>query len=66
MRSVEPFVDRMAAEIGKALRSSAVTQRFAADDAVAGSGTPESFAAFIRAEQKRWETVVKKADIIIE
>ena len=61
-----PIVDRMAAEIGKALRSSAVTQRFAADDAVAGSGTPESFAAFIRAEQKRWETVVKKADIIIE
>ncbi len=56
-----PIIDRMAAEIGKALRSSAVTQRFAADDAVAGSGTPEWFAAFIRAEQKRWETVVKKA-----
>ena len=61
-----PIIDRMAAEIGKALRSSAVTQRFAADDAVAGTGTPESFAAFIRAEQKRWEAVVKRANIVID
>ena len=61
-----PIVERMAAEIGKALRSSAVTERFAADDAVAGSGTPETFAAFIQTEQKRWETVVKRANIVID
>jgi tripartite-type tricarboxylate transporter receptor subunit TctC len=61
-----PIVDKMAAEIGKALKSSAVTQRFAADDAVAGSGGPEAFAAFIKKEQARWQEVVKRAGIVIE
>jgi tripartite-type tricarboxylate transporter receptor subunit TctC len=62
----KPIVDKLSAEIGKALKSSSVTQRFAADDAVAGSGTPENFATFIRAEQKRWEAVVQRANIVIE
>jgi len=59
-------VDKMSAEIGKALKSSAITQRFAQDDAVAGQGGPDSFAAFIKKEQARWEEVVKRAGIVIE
>ena len=62
----KPIVDKMAAEIGKALKSSAITQRFAQDDAVAGQGGPEAFAAFIKKEQARWEEVVKRAGIVIE
>ena len=62
----KPIIDRMAAEISKALKSSAVTQRFAQDDAVAGQGGPEAFAAFIKKEQGRWEQVVKRANIVIE
>ena len=61
-----PIVERMAAELNKALRSGAVAQRFAADDAVPGSGSPEAFAAFIRQEQARWSDVVKRAAIVIE
>lgn len=60
------IVDRLAAEADKALRSSAVTQRFAADDASAGGGSPDAFAAFIRKEQERWRDVVKRASIVIE
>ena len=62
----KPIVDKMAAEISKALKTGAITQRFAQDDAVAGQGGPESFAAFIKKEQARWEQVVKRAGIVIE
>ena len=62
----KPIVDKMAAEINKALRSSAITQRFAQDDAAPGQGGPEAFAAFIKKEQARWEQVVKRAGISIE
>jgi tripartite-type tricarboxylate transporter receptor subunit TctC len=43
-----------------------VTQRYAADNAVAEIGSPEQFAAFIAREQARWRDVVRKADIKIE
>ncbi len=62
----KPIIDKMATEIGKALRSSTITQRFAQDDAVAGQGGPESFAAFIKKEQARWQQVVTRAGIVIE
>ncbi len=53
-------------EINRALRSAGVTQRFAADNAAAGVGTPEDYAAFIAKEQARWKTVVERAQIRIE
>ena len=62
----KPIIDKMSAEIGKALKSSMITQRFAQDDAVAGQGGPDAFAAFIKKEQARWEDVVKRAGIVIE
>ena len=60
------IVMKLNAEINKALRSSPVTQRYAADNAVAGIGTPEQFGAFIAKEQARWRDVVRKANITIE
>lgn len=60
------IVLRLNAEANKALRSSAVTQRFAADNASVGVGTPEDYAAFIAREQKRWKTVVERAKIVID
>ena len=60
------IVLRLNSEINKALRSSAVTQRFAADNAAAGVGTPEDYAAFIAREQARWKAVVERASIRIE
>jgi tripartite-type tricarboxylate transporter receptor subunit TctC len=59
-------VDKLTVEINKALKSSAITTRFANDDAKAGGGTPADFAALIKAEQDRWSKVVQAAHIRIE
>lgn len=56
-------VRRLQEESGKALRSSAVTERFATDNAVGGGGPPQEFAAFIAREQATWKEIVKKAGI---
>jgi hypothetical protein len=47
----------------KALKSSAVTERFASDNAVGGGGPPSEFAAFIAHEQKIWSDIVRRAQI---
>ena len=60
------IVTKLNAEINKALKSSQVTQRYAADNAVAEATTPEQFAAFIAKEQARWKDVVSRAKITIE
>ena len=59
-------VAKLSVEINKALKTSAITSRFANDDAKAGGGTPADFAALIKAEQDRWSKVVKAANIRIE
>ena len=47
----------------KALKSSAVTERFATDNAVGGGGPASEFAAFIKREQGIWKDIVKRANI---
>jgi len=59
-------IDKLSVEINKALKTSAITVRFANDDAKAGGGTPADFAALIKSEQDRWSKVVKAANIRIE
>jgi tripartite-type tricarboxylate transporter receptor subunit TctC len=59
----DAIVRRIADEAGKALRASSVTERFAADAAIAVGNTPEQYAAFVKTEQKRWGEVVKRAGI---
>ena len=56
-------VKRLQEESLKALKSSAVTERFASDSAVGGGGPPAEFAAFIAREQKIWKEIVRKAQI---
>jgi tripartite-type tricarboxylate transporter receptor subunit TctC len=46
-----------------AVKQPSVLERFAADDAEGIGSTPEEYAAFIAAEQKRWGEVVRKANI---
>ena len=62
----QEIVLKLNAEINKALQSSAVTQRYAADNAVAEVGTPQQFGTLIAREQARWRDVVRKANITIE
>ena len=57
------IVRRLQEESLKALRSSAVTERFANDSAVGGGGPSQEFAAFIAGEQKIWSDIVKRAQI---
>ena len=59
-------IDRLAAESTRALKATSVSERFAADSARGVGGTPEQFAAFIREEQKRWQDVIKRANIVID
>jgi tripartite-type tricarboxylate transporter receptor subunit TctC len=47
----------------KALKSSAVTERFASDNAIGGGGPSSEFAAFIAREQTIWKDIVKRAGI---
>ena len=57
------IVKRLQEESLKALRSNAVTERFANDSAVGGGGPPEEFAAFIAQQQKIWKEIVQRAGI---
>jgi tripartite-type tricarboxylate transporter receptor subunit TctC len=60
------IVAKLNSEINKALATSAVTQRFADDNATAGVGSAEDFGAYIAKEQARWKEVVEKGKIRIE
>ena len=57
------IIKRLQEESLKALRSNAVTERFANDSAVGGGGPPEEFGAFIAQQQKIWKEIVKRAGI---
>ena len=65
-KSRAQIVAKLNTEITKALATSAVTQRFADDNAIAGVGNPEAFGAYIAKEQTRWKEVVEKGKIRIE
>ena len=57
---------KLSEEVGKALRAADVKAKFDADGAGGGSGVASEFAAFIKAEQKRWEDVVMRAHITLD
>lgn len=56
-------VKRLQEESQRAIRSNAVTERFASDSAVGGGGPPEEFAAYIAQQQKTWKEIVLRAGI---
>lgn len=58
-----PIIRRLAEEAAKAARQRAIIDRLAPDSAEAIGSTPEEYAAYIAAEQKRWREVVRKAGI---
>jgi len=57
------IVKRLQEESYKALRSSAVTERFATDNAVGGGGPAAEYAEFVRKEQAIWKDIVQRAGI---
>ena len=60
----QPIVDRMHAEITKAVRSPDVTQKFIDQfNMEILTSSPEEFAAYQKSEQERWFKVIKDNDI---
>ncbi len=57
------IVKRLQEESFKALKSSAVTERFATDNAVGGGGPSADYAKFIASEQTIWKDIVARASI---
>ena len=53
------IVDKIQADVSKALAVPEVRERFVAQGAQPGGTTPDQFAAFIRAETDKWAKVVK-------
>jgi tripartite-type tricarboxylate transporter receptor subunit TctC len=56
-------VDKLHAEMARAVGRADVRERFAAQGMEAGSGTPQQVAARIAAESARWAEVVKKRNL---
>ncbi|PLC02060.1 LacI family transcriptional regulator [Variovorax sp. RO1] len=62
----DAIVQRMNAEVNRALASPAVTEAFHKGGIASLSGTPERFAEFIRSEIAKYSDVIRKANIQIE
>jgi len=59
----QPIIERLQAEISKALRSKDLQEESATLGTVAGGESPQEFAAFVRGEVQKWGKVIKAADI---
>jgi len=57
------LVKKIQEECAKALRSPAISDRFASEDAVVGGGPSSEFSSFILQQQNLWKDVVARAHI---
>lgn len=62
----KPIIDRLHAEIVKALNSPEISGRLVAEGSEIGGIAPDAFGRFIRSEIAKWKKVVKDAKIEIE
>jgi tripartite-type tricarboxylate transporter receptor subunit TctC len=62
----KPIVDRLNAEINKALGAESMKQKLQEDGSTPLGGTPEQFGAFIRSEHAKWGTAVRDANIKLD
>jgi len=58
-----PIVARLNAEVGRAMQTPELRSRLDNEGALPAPGTPEEFAALIRAEIARWAEVLKRAGV---
>jgi tripartite-type tricarboxylate transporter receptor subunit TctC len=62
----KPIIDKIQAEVVKALTDPAVKEKSERIGNYPVTNTPEQFAAFIRREADRWEKVIKEAGIKVD
>jgi len=65
-RLPDDIAGRMAAEVARALATSAVADRLAGIGVEPGGGPPEATAAFVRGEIERWERVVRERGVTLD
>jgi tripartite-type tricarboxylate transporter receptor subunit TctC len=61
-----PIVDRVNAELNKALKAKDMEERLAADGVSAAGGTPEQFGSIIKRDIEMWRDVVQLAGVKAE
>jgi tripartite-type tricarboxylate transporter receptor subunit TctC len=59
----QAIVAKLNAEIGRAMQTPELRSRLDSEGALPAPGTPEEFAALIRAEIARWDAVLKRAGV---
>ena len=62
----KPILDRVNAELNKALQTKEMQDRLTGDGVSAAGGTPEQFAELIKKDSEVWRGVVKKAGVKAE
>lgn len=62
----KPVVDLLNAEIGKALKTPQVKERFEAAGAQVVYGTPEDFTKYLAAETAKWGRIAKAANVSLD
>jgi tripartite-type tricarboxylate transporter receptor subunit TctC len=62
----QPIIDRLAAEVVKALASDEVRAKLAGEGVAPRSSTPEAFGAHIKAEIAKWAPVIKASGVTME
>jgi tripartite-type tricarboxylate transporter receptor subunit TctC len=65
-RTPRPIIDRLNAEVVRALNDPEFRQQLMRDGSEPLGTTPEEFAAFLSAEMKRWAAVVKSSGMRVE
>ena len=65
-RTPEPVVSRLAAELAEVLKMPEIRKRLQDSGATPGSGTPATFAQFLRKEKANYTQIVKSANIQVE
>jgi tripartite-type tricarboxylate transporter receptor subunit TctC len=62
----QPIIDKIYTEMAKVMNTPEMRERFAAIGAETIANTPAQFGAFIDAESKRWEKVIRAAGVKVE
>jgi tripartite-type tricarboxylate transporter receptor subunit TctC len=62
----KPIIDRLNAEIAKALPAADVREKLAAMGALPVGSKPEAASAFLRVEVDKWGKVIKTANIKLD
>ncbi len=62
----KPIIDKLHAEMVKAMNTSELRERFASVGAELVASTPAQFGAFVEHELKKWEKTIRAADVKVD